>query len=422
MKDTDYRLRLCRLCTGRAVMLMFLLASACMREPSGADMPGARKHARIHIQACSAEDKALLPDEDKLTDLNLFVFNGSVTEHALYIEGPRMQQILSGEPVLLDLVCGCRYRILACANLGYDLRPAGLEQLMRYRYYLAWPDEYGPGMVMSGMTEALVEEDTDIQLMLRRLMAKVSVSIDRSGLNPDVRMECRQLRIGNCPRWATPFAQSGVLGTDDVFGSGFTLTRDQCIPLNPRDKRPVSDEVSLYVMENLQGDSPELATWAEAYFDYLSDSLCTLADQYLVYRFRLEEDGRFDIRRGCHAHIRICPAGDGLGTDGWRVDREGVGYRDDIGWYKVHPADYIEWGLGEEVTIRAECFPSGTRCTFRQESLFTYGTERGMFEYRLGEDGRSITLKALKKGSSMVDIDFGPPVNDSHWVLLVCEP
>ena len=422
MKNTDYRLRRCTLLTAWTGLLVLLLASACAREPLPKNGDGESKSARIYIHFHEDGNKAYLPDENKMTDLNLFIFNGSVVEQALYIQGAWLQQIMVGEPIRLNLVSGCRYRFMACANLGYDLRPATLEQLMRYQYYLAYPDEYGPGMVMSCVCDTQVEGDMSVQLSLRRLMAKVSVSIDRSELNPDVELQCRELRVCNCPQWATLFSQSAVRGKDDLFRTGFTLSRTQCNVLNPYDNRPLSEEAPLYVLENLQGDKSDLGTYVEARFDYTSDSLWTTADQYLIYRFRLEEEGRWDIRRGCHAHIRICPVGDGLSTDGWRTDRTAVDYRDDISWYKVYPADYIEWSVGEEVTLRAECFPERTLCTFRQESLFTQSVERGMFSYRLGEDGHSITLKALKKGSSMVDIDFGPPINDTHWVLLVCDP
>lgn len=421
-KNIDYRLRRCTLLSAWAGLLLLLLASACGREPFPKDGDGEIKSARIYIHSDADGNKAYLPDENKVTDLNLFIFNGSVLEQALYIQGAWLQQIIAGEPIRLNLVSGCRYRFMACANLGYDLRPATLEQLMRYPYYLAYPDEYGPGMVMSCICDTQVDGDMSVRLTLRRLMAKVSVSIDRSELNPDVELECRELRVCNCPQWATLFSHSAVRGEDDLFRTGFTLSSTQCNVLNPYDKRPLSEEASLYVLENLQGDKPDLGTYVEARFSYLSDSLWTLGDRYLIYRFRLEEEGRWDIRRGCHAHIRICPVGDGLSADEWRIDRSAVGYRDGIGWFRVYPADYIEWRLGEEVTIRAECFPAGTPCTFRQESLDTESRERGMFSYKLGADGRSITLKALKKGSSMVDIDFGPPINDTHWVLLVCEP
>ena len=422
MKIFSHRLRCHPLPAGRMALLMLLLVSACAREPLPADGVDESTKARIYIHTCVAEDKAILPDENKVTDLNLFIFNGSVIEQALYLQGEPLRQVMAGEPVRLNLVSGCCYRFLACANLGYDLRPATLEELMNYRYYLAYPDEYGPGIVMSCQCETQVDGELSVRLSLRRLMAKVSISLDRSRLHPDVVLQCRELRVGNCPRWATLFSQSGIRGTEDVFGSGFTLDRGQCAPLNPYDDCPLSEEVSLYVLENLQGEVPALGTYVEARFDYQSDSLWTLGDQYLVYRFRLEEEGRWDIRRGCHTHIRICPVGDGLGTDNWRVDRSALDYRDDIGWYKVYPSDYIEWHLGEEVTIRAEYSPLKTPCTFREETLYTHGVERGMYSYRLGADGRSITLKALKKGSSMVDIDFGPPINDTHWVLLVCEP
>ncbi len=129
MKNTDYRLRRCTLLTAWTGLLVLLLASACAREPLPKNGDGESKSARIYIHFHEDGNKAYLPDENKMTDLNLFIFNGSVVEQALYIQGAWLQQIMVGEPIRLNLVSGCRYRFMACANLGYDLRPATLEHL-----------------------------------------------------------------------------------------------------------------------------------------------------------------------------------------------------------------------------------------------------------------------------------------------------
>lgn len=118
MKTFNHRLRCRPLPAGRMALLMLLLVSACRREPLPADREDESTKARIYIHTCVAEDKAMLPDETKVTDLNLFIFNGSVVEHALYLQGETLRQVMAGEPVRLNLVSGCRYRFLACANLG----------------------------------------------------------------------------------------------------------------------------------------------------------------------------------------------------------------------------------------------------------------------------------------------------------------
>ncbi len=428
MKIFNDRLKACRLLRGLNAAAIGLIlvcgAMSCRRdEPS---RRGTEEElitlARLFLRSGGEDGKAILPDENKLTDLNLFIFNGNVPEKQIYLSGPSLSEHLAGKPIEVPLLTGCDYGFLACANLGYELHFSSREEAIAYKYYLAWPDEYGPGMVMTAVTQTRVETDKPVVLSLRRLMTKVSISIDRSRLNKDVRMECRRMKIGNCPRWCRLFSDSRTGGSDDIFRDGFTLDSNQCTALNPHDGTNPSGEASLYVLENLQESNEALGCYAEISLDYQSDTLCTLGDAWLTYRFRLGEPGAYDLRRGEHLHIILRPGGEGLGGDEWRVDRSHLEYRPGIGSYKILPSDYIEWRIGEEVTVSAECFPAAVPYSFREESLYLHAVERGMFSYTLSGDGRSITLKALKKGSSMVDIDFGPPINDTHWVLLVCEP
>lgn len=366
--------------------------------------------------------RSILPDEGRMTDLNLYVFNGNILEKRLYLSGQSLTSLLRGQALEMTLVEGCRYAFLACANLGYEVVFRNRLEAESYRYYLAYPDDYSPGMAMSAYEEITPQKGEPVRLSLQRMMARIGIRIDRSNLAPDVDLRCRRLKVGNCPRWAGLLPDSRARSTDDLFYSGFQLEGVFCNPLNPMDGSALSEEVPLYVMENVQpGQNPKLATYVEAYFSYESDTLCTVGENYLVYRFYLEDEG-FKVHRGCHYHILIRPKGDGLGTGGWRVDREAVGYRSDIGWYRIYPGNYVECRLGESVCIRTECYPAGMSSTFNAESLYTHSVERGMFSYRIGEDGRSITLTTLKKGSSMIDIDYGPPLEESHWVLVVCEP
>ena len=404
---------------GFAAMLSLLLA--CNTRSLEIETHSGATDALVYIETQEAVRSAL-PDEGRMTDLNLYVFNGNILEKRFYLTGQSLSSLLGGQALGMTLVAGCRYGFLACANLGYEVVFRNRSEAEAYQYWLAYPDDYSPGMAMSVYEEITPQKGEPIRLSLQRMMARVGIRIDRSALAPDVQLECRKLKVGNCPRWGGLFPGSRPKSTDDLFISGFQLDGSACNPLNPVDGRLLSGEVPLYVMENVQPDTnPKLATYVEAYFSYESDTLCTVGENYLVYRFYLEDDG-FRLHRGCHYHILIRPKGDGLGTGGWRVDRGAVNYKSGIGSYKIYPGNYIECRLGESVRIWTECYPAGTTSTFNAESLYTHSVERGMFRYELSSDGRSITLTALKKGSSMIDIDYGPPLDESHWVLVVCEP
>ena len=101
----------------------------------------------------------------------------------------------------------------------------------------------------------------------------------------------------------------------------------------------MSDVVSVYLLENRQGDLlegitderekilsdsrySEVCSFIELKADYHSPRWHTRAGEHLVYRFYLgESPGNFDVRRNTLYRIWVRPQGDGLQEDSWRVDK-----------------------------------------------------------------------------------------------------
>ena len=291
----------------------------------------------LRTEGCTS--KALPPpDDDLLSDLNLFVYNSrGVFEGHWYWrkEGP---------PYGITLLGGATYSIYACANLGYDLGDLPLDRLMSTRYHLAYEDEYSEGFPMSGSLESVTidPEAPFLEIPLFRMMSKLTLSIDRTALEADVDFIVEEVRIGGCPRSASLFGRSRAGSKEDVFTRGYVLSGAETSPLD-RDVSPgISGDLSLYMLENAQGDLlegvtderekllkegryDEVCSYIEISATYLSPRVRTLPGEFLRYRFYLgEAPGNFDVLRNSEYHISVRPEGDGLSEDSWRVDKSGL--------------------------------------------------------------------------------------------------
>ena len=65
-------------------------------------------------------------------------------------------------------------------------------------------------------------EDDTLTIMFERLMAKISLKIDRSRLSEDVMMNVRTARICNCPKMVRICGPGSVTSHDQCFASGFS--------------------------------------------------------------------------------------------------------------------------------------------------------------------------------------------------------
>lgn len=258
------------------------------------------------------------PGECLISDVNLFIFNSQgVLDEWRYFSGNELKSI--------RLIRGAEYTVYACVNLGIEIDDIiDEEDLRERRYYMAYPDEYRMGMPMTGVVSGLrVEEDMDFTVPVTRMMARVSVSVDRSGLDDGVVLDVRSMRVGNCPNSTSMFPPGKAVNDRHLFASGFMKSEEQVSELNYNAHDGVSGEVSLYLMENMQGeDASGVCSYVELKVDYESDIYMCTRYSYLLYRFYIrDEDGSYNVRRNRHYHITVRPVGDGLGTmDGWRVD------------------------------------------------------------------------------------------------------
>lgn len=369
------------------------------------------------------------PDESLITDISLMVFDEhGDAEECVWL--PRGQ-----DRHRMRLVKGKRYTICACANFGYQVYADNISELDEITFHLAYPDEYREGIPMYARTETTVTADGETRVMLERLMSKISIRMDRSRLSEGVKMDVRSALIGNCPRAAKVFSDNKVADEDGCFPFGFYRNELQTALLNYDTGDGLSREVSLYMLENMQGRMPShieddsdkildsdglpgrTSSYIELELDYTSD-LYVSGSGSLIYRFYLGEDrNSLDIRRNTHYHITVTPEDDGLSEDSWRVDRSALTYIGPTG-ITQYPSSYIEGEIGDRIHIWCDVVP--------EEAPFDVGLKymeddhrTGIYDYEIDPDGHGATLTLTGPGAGLIYMEAGPPVNDAALFYII---
>ncbi len=479
------------------------------------------KHAVIRFGIAGGMTKAQDPDESHISDMNIFVFNAlGVLEGRTFMSG--LNGSVESIRWSMDLLENVEYSIYACANFGYAMNINSHEELMNFRYHIAYPDDYSIGMPMCGVLEKITVSDEDILIPLERLMAKISIRIDRSRLDSDVEFNVKSIKVEGCPRTITPFHRSHISDPLDFFPSGFLRKDYETDILNTNHNDGVSGEVCLYMLENMQGDllpgntdeslkvlpendgRRELCSYIEIKSEYLSDSHYSKDGEYLVYRFYPGENpGNFDVCRNCEYKICIIPDGSGLNGTEWRIDKTGlesfpktlelsysslnfsyigetttihpyltpedsggdrlfwdsddknvatvssdgtvtargegscriicysadgsgcsaeciVNVKQSAYYMKIFPGNFIRCKKGDTVEIACSYFPPTAAFDIGIEEL-EYDKNRGIYDYAIGKDGSSVTLYTKERGSGLLYMEAGYPINYSELIVLVID-
>ena len=124
--------------------------------------------------------KAYDPDEDRISDISLMIFDESgAAEECIWIpDGSR--------ECMARLIRNKEYTFCACANFGRRIYADHIDELDEIRFHLAYPDEYREGIPMYAYEKITVSDNDEIEIGLKRLMAKISLRMDRSMLSDNV--------------------------------------------------------------------------------------------------------------------------------------------------------------------------------------------------------------------------------------------
>lgn len=273
--------------------------------------------------------------ESAIDNLNVFVFSADgFLERSIYMTSRNLEN--DGDTVRTWIPCifGSGSRIAVCANFGSRISGINtLDGLAGYRLHLAYPDEFPRGLPSSGISAGLVRSnDRKVTVPLERMTARISVRIDRSKLDKDVKIKIVSARAGNAPRSATVFGESAARYPGDVFEGGYAVSGADIDCLNRDTGLGTSGTAGLYVLENLQGDlleedapekekypegiEAEVCTYIELKAEYSSPAFHTPAGKYIYYRFYPGASGKsFDIRRNTVYDCTVSLSGDGLDGD-----------------------------------------------------------------------------------------------------------
>ena len=377
------------------------------------------------------------PDENLLSDLTVMIFDEDG-----YLEGRRefdRNHLFDSEKIIFStpLLKGKKYSVYACANIGRKINAESFQKLMEERCHLVYPDEYREGIPMAGMAEGVyIDSSTDeIKVPLKRLMAKISLRIDRGGLSDDVRMDAVSVKVGNCPKSALMFRNSSVEDREDCFNVGFRRDESECSILNRNVGNGISGSVSLYMLENMQGafsqehiadDSDktfdkqdkrsETCSYIEMHFDYRSPVQHSTSP--LIYRFYLGSDrNNLDVERNCHYHITVIPEDDGLSDDGWRVDKSGLSSIDQETYFEMNPSGYLQANVGDIIHVSCRFKPEYAPFDIGIEEL-EFDKERGIYDYETDDDGHGVTLRLKSPGTGLLYMSAGPPINEAGMLVI----
>ena len=256
------------------------------------------------------------PDENFISDVTLLVYD----EHGI-LEGSYYfpEAGREGELCRLPLVAGSRYSFYALVNLRYKFERRTEEELQESLFHLAYPDEYSRGIPMTGcVRRKLVTGGSSVDIKLLRTMAKISVRMDRTALEDGLTVKVGSVTIGACPSVVGLFRDSAVKNEGEIFNTGFRKSGMAADDLNRGSEYGLSREVSLYMLENMQG------TRLSAFCSFVEiEAECTSGgvSRDVIWRFRMgEQTGNYDIRRGCHYHFTVRLPPDG--AEGWSTGYE----------------------------------------------------------------------------------------------------
>ena len=386
----------------------------------------------------STPTRSALPDETLVSDINLLIYNSEgLLEERRFLSGRQLSAADGTVRLKTGLLKGVPYDIFVAANIGYALPVLSRKDVETYRYHLAYPDEYSRGMPMSAHLDGYVNEgEAEVLLPLVRTMARIDVTIDRTKLDSDVSFQVTSVHVGNGPSSVRLFGDSRAESAAQVFAGGFSLEGKQVQALNIDQTTGVSGSVSLYLPENLQGDLlstqdergkvfsegqyDKVCSYLEIRGSYHSDSWHTRAGEPLVYRFYLGDGpGNFDIFRNTACKVTVHLEGNGLGEEGWRVDKSRLIPETR---FSLHPAAYNECRSGEDFHLWCDVFPADV--DFEIEPVAWDDDERvhNLYTFDVDPDGHGLTIHTWKGGSVMVYFKAGPPVNRDTLALVVIDP
>lgn len=395
-------------------VMSVLCSLPCLESCTGQGFEERPKAGLCVEMSMDCMTRSSTPDDAGIWDVNLFVYNSlrDLVHHGFYRYPSGDGKVTADCPLFV----GEDYHIYAVANSGFDMGGMSLEELMQWRLFLSYPEGNIRGIPASGQCSInFGSRDSRASLELTRMMARISVNLDKSRLDKGIEFELRGIKTGNCPKSALAFGDSGVLGGTDIFTSGFYRN---CLEGN-----------DIYMLENITDSMDgQTCTYLELEIDYSSD-LYYSKGRGLIYRFYLKDGKKYGARRNVHYQVTVAPRGDGLSaTDSWRVDKSNLVPADTKAYLKIIPEgtlvdgemyrNYYELQRGASMHFCFDYAPSSMDIGLLPE-LVQDALEEGQIRYEMDSDGRGFTATSIGGAClSMMEIVSGAPLNDFEPIAI----
>ena len=400
-------------------VLTVVMLSSCSLEATIS--PQAEKYkTSVAVTFSSEEDGVKTPGSEsgEHNDISLLVFDSFGKAEA--------NIRLNGLQHSLELVSGETYSFYACAGFDQDIFADDICEMdeLTYSFTGFLMEESGRKPKCAYLKDVTITDSTEIHLELKNMLVKVSLSFDRRRLNEDVTMNVTGLKICNCPIYTYVFRP----------WDGSQIAERRNLKWESADMEDMNNtteenaDMEIYMPEEFTSDelnSEDIGLqdcrYLEIELDYLSDTRFT-AEEPLIYRLHIGDSLRCsDLMRNTHHKISICPIGDGLSSEGWRIDKTNL---KEFGpsRFASFPESYIQGDIGDTLHLRCEFYPPHAPFDVGLEEL-EYDKAEGIYDYIIDEDGHGVRLILTGPGTGIVYMEAGSPVNEAAmWVIEVNLP
>lgn len=310
-----------------AIRTVFLITlSGCLRESEDSQLrerinvTGGGK-ITINITTASALVTKSGVFDDNINNLHILIYN-SANELVLsqsHLPSPSLTAILPKGGYTVALLANYSVTDISKFNTLEKLfdSEAGSEVMSDGKMVYS-------GFAVTQLNSAGVE----LNITLKRVIAKVTFVFDKSGLNPDTDVDITRIELINVPSAVKLFAENRP-GVSGIVTSGDMIT-ENTEPSSHEEASP------LYMFENLQGVSDnnqgasgkipgvnrESCTYVQIWADYVSPQ----KSGKVKYRLYLGENSvnDFNIFRETHYRENIRFTGNAISEISWRVDISGL--------------------------------------------------------------------------------------------------
>ncbi len=325
-----------------------LLACGCEGNMDNKGSSDSMLSINVRIEEKDADTRSsTMVEPSAIEDINIFVYD----DEGLLVT--YQYSAFSSHSVSLKVYQGRKYSIYAVANVG-DLTNfpqvqtvAGLEEMgwsFTDTHYMTNTESTFP---LSGKVSTVVKgENVQINIPLRRLVAKFRVILDTTNLKKEVsRFHIKRIRLRNLNSRVSYFLTSKAGTAEDIMTKDIVYEDAQILPA-------FSEGLDFYLPENAQGDllsgntgqethipgasHKDLCTYIEFLVDYRSN---ISYNDSLIYRYYLHDGvqmDNFDVLRNTMYTCVTSFTGYGLGENTWRIDVSGM--KDYVRNINVDPA------------------------------------------------------------------------------------